>query len=738
MVVALVAATARTVLDQRVPVPGRDTWVTEDSDSFYQMRRVDRAIREGHVAGTDPALSFPDGSPIPWPPYYTALVTALVAPFAPDDADGRRAYLERRVASWPCVFGSATSVVAALAAGVIAGPAAALLAGLLHALSPAAIAYSYLGNGDHHAWAALLAGVMLALVSLAFRPGAAQRSGTGARYGAAAGIVAGVALGSWVGSLLTVLLVQITLGVLLVRASRRPVAALAPFGATFHGTAALALLPAVLASPWNAVDPWMVVNLSWFHLAWLGAGALVFVPGLRPMSRAAATRYPMLVAAAIVVVAAVLFGANAGPAAGIRQGFAWIARNDAFMGGVWESRGLLGSHAAFRPEGLLGWGIVALPFAWGWMAWRAFRRRELELLPWAVALPVLTAQAMRQLRFADALTLPMAVAVAWGVVELWKAKRPPLPAPAAAFALVALGLVLDGGTVSRAAGRVTAPDRSAPTSPPNEVTRGLAEWIRGHTPREPDAAVLASWSWGHLIEWVADRPSVATNFGPFVGEEAFRVPARFLLSEDPAEAESLLSARNARWVLVTTWLPNRLTHLAREVDARLESRYVEPDSPVESLRLKMAWYETMGARLLFNGRVARPDGGFGESIDFLRAVHVSKRRDPRYGAGDDARPAGWVWEHVPGAVVEAAGEPGEHLEMQIVIRYPNGYEVVWTRSAAAGSDGTARLRVPYATDSRNGDGASLGPARWRFEGREGMLVIPERAVRMHTALHIDS
>jgi len=95
LVVVLVAVAAtswflRDLHHQRVRAPDGETWVTTDPDTHYHCRRVERAILEGRVASTDERLSFPDGSAIPWPPYYDGLVAATLAPFVPDDPGARR------------------------------------------------------------------------------------------------------------------------------------------------------------------------------------------------------------------------------------------------------------------------------------------------------------------------------------------------------------------------------------------------------------------------------------------------------------------------------------------------------------------------------------------------------------------------------------------------------------------------------------------------------------------------
>lgn len=750
LVVCALSWTVRELQHQKIPVPGAGTWVTSDKDSLYHMRRVERMLEGEGLAARDPFLSFPDGSAIPWPPYYTALAWAWTAPGAPDDPALRHAWIERKVASLPRLFGVATSAAAALAAGALAGPGAALFAGASHALSVASVVTSRVGNGDHHAFVAFLAAVSLLLLSRALRPEALADARGSARRGVLLGVTAGVALGSWVASVLFLLPLQLVLGGMLVRHAKRPLPGLPALGTAFHLAALAALLPAVLESPWTSEQPWSVVNLAWFHPLWLLAGAAVFAPLLRMPPGPARRAWPWTVLAVLGGASALLFALDAGPAAGIREGFAWMRREDAFMGAVWESRGLFGAGAAFRPGEVLGRGYLLLPFAWAALAYVALRRDRFELLPLAVSCPVLFLQAARQVRFADLLAMPMAVLLAWGIVAAWRTR--PLAAarrrvralgPAGEVALGALLLAAAGMDHAASVERSRAAlgrDPRAPgqTEPPADLAaRDLATWIRLNTPDSADYSVLASWTWGHLVEWQARRPSVATNFGTFVGEEAFRDPARFFLAEDPAAAEAILRRRRARYVMLTSWLPNQIEPLVRAADPALRSRYVDPGADPENLALRFAWYATVGARLLLDGRGLAPDGSWAESVDFARAVHVSPGRDPRLAMRAGGMPAGWVWEHVPGATLEVEGAAGETLEVAVRVRYDaSRYELEWVRAARAGADGVARVRVPYATDAPNGDGMAAGPATWRMGAREGAVMVPARAVEEGGVLRV--
>lgn len=744
---------ARATNHQRVTLPGHESWITTDADTLYHLRRVQRALDEGlPVAETDPFLNYPYGSAIPWPPYYTLVAVAATAPFAPADHEARRAFVERRVASLPMLFGVLTSVAAALAARSLAGNTAGLIAGGLHALSLGSIAYSKSGNGDHHAFITLFAGLMTwGLAEALARPALGRREAVA--RGALVGAAAGVALGSWVASLLYIVPLQAVLGWrLAVHArqvtparqparSRQSARAQPPAGdpfpdipalaIAFHVAALLVLLPATLTSPWARESPWMVVDLTWFHPAWLALGATACAPFALLRGRALRIA-PFAVAGALALIALFLLTSDTAPAAGVREGFRWIRRENDFMASVWESRGLFGTGAAFDPFSVLGFGLIGLPFAWAAAAWQAFRRNRFELLPWAVTVPLLTLQAARQVRFADALALPMAVVLAWGAAEAVRRNRRRLPraltrAGWSPWAAAALAIALGQADAVRDTARALAAGSPGSAEEPSAIVmREMCEWIRVHT-APGDWCVLAGWNWGHTIEWAAERPSVATNFGTYVGEDSFRDPSVFLLTEDPARAETLMEARRARYVTLTSRMPETLRPMIRDVDPALEARYLKP-GPGDRADLRFEWFRTMGARLMYDGAVITPDRGAVGALGFLRLVHVSPRRDPRPNPRGEPSPAGWVWERVSGAIVEVHGAAGEEARLDFRVRYAaGGYAAEWTYTGVCGDDGVARIRVPLATDEPNGDGV-VERAAWHVGEREGTLAVPEAAV----------
>jgi len=745
LLTVVLSGLSRCAQSRAVHLAGAPGWITTDPDSHYHMRRVDRALVEGlPVAAEDDFLDFPNGSAIPWPPYATYVAWGLLSPFAPDEASARRAFVEEGVASLALVFGLLTTLVASLAGAALAGRAGAVVAGSYHALCAASIVYSRLGNGDHHSLVSFLSGAILLVVGAGFARGALEERGTALRWGIAAGALVGILLGTWVGGMMLLVALELALGWLVLRQHRDGRAGLAAYGLAFHLAALATLAPAVLASPWKETQPWMLVNLSWFHFAFLLAGAAVFAP--LPFLRGKATRaWPWIIAALLLVVGVTIATAELSLARSVREGFAWASRTNEFMAGIRESRSLFASGAEPGASELLGYPFWLLPLAWGAAAWRAFGRGELGLLPWVVATPLVLLQAVQQARFAEGLVLPMAVLLGWGAGVLFERegegslaraaralrRLPPLATGTGAVLLVALCHA--SSSVDSLQGLARPAPRPVEQEGPTRIAvRQALEWLREHSPapsREggpPDYGVLANWSHGHAIEWAAERPSIATNFGSYVGEEGFRFPARFFLSEDPREARELLAARRVRYVLATSQLPDHLNAMIAQAAPERRARWVDP--AVEG-KVEPAWFRTMGARLMFDGAVFLQDQE--SHLGFLRLVYVSPIPDParRLRAPTDVAPAAWIWERVEGAQVEAWGTPGTMLRISVDVHYPGvGKLLRWRGSAVADERGRAMVRVPYAT--RGGGGGQRPPrARWRFGNFDGELELSDAAAR---------
>ena len=747
--VALLALVVRETCDLRhARVQGQPEagWFTLDPDSLYHMRRTARTLDEGlPPAESDERMNAPQGASIPWPPYYTYVTWAACLPFAPDAADARQQHIEQRVAVLPALFAAATCVLLALAAWQLTRTrpeserlCAAAIAGGSYALLGASLQTSAIGNGDHHAWVVLLLAAIVCVASEALSASALQDARASLRSGIALGVLCALLVGSWVGGLVYVVLLELALGAALFAHARAEQRGLPALGVSLHLVWAAAIAPAVLSSPWRDVEPWMMVNLSWLHLAHPLVGALVFLPLLQA-SDARRTRWPWLVAGALGVLGIALTFGDFALARGVREGFAWAARSNEFMAFITESQPLL-----WGPIGsskltlqLLGYGGLLAPLLWGWLVASAWRERRLELALLCVLFPALLAQALAQRRFADALGVPLALTLALPLAALIQRFVAPASGLSSALGL-GFALASNWPTLQLAQERAES-SWSADERDPARERRALYERLRALPGR--DEAVLASWDHGHALEWIADRPSIATNFGSYLGADSYLDPWRFFLETDPRLAEELLLRRHARHVL----MPGDFTK-----DLEVMLRLLRPDERRAYLLIPRAgavftsqrFLDTLAGRLLMGGRTADLEqrGLVGDSLDFLRLVHVSPSFLPfappvRHTSG--AVRTGWIWERVAGARLEIAGTRGERVQLVLELESPiAGERWSWVGSGLVGDDGLARVRVPYSTDAPNGDTLARGPARISVGARTLELAIREADVAAGNAVPV--
>ncbi|MFT7517020.1 MAG: asparagine N-glycosylation enzyme membrane subunit Stt3 [Myxococcota bacterium] len=676
--------------------PGSDQWYSLDSDGMYHMRRLSEYRQaDGMPSARDEALNYPHGAIIPWPPYYTLVADRLVT------ADATDAEIEMEMGSLPLYFSVITSLLVALGALMIAGRGAAVIAGLLHALSYGSAHYGGLGVADHHALVALLNVLILCCFSLMSRFGGFSSIRFCIGAAGIGGAAVGLMLGIWVGALMYLVPLQLVCLWWLYDYFNRQVVL---FVSLFHLSALVVLLPAILQSPWLVDYPWMVINLSYFHLLWLALGILLPLPLYFSSSIAFTHRYVQRTLMIGGAIAAVIFAFDFPPASGILEGFAWVSRVDAFMSGIAESAPLVGASSGGFAEFAvwIGWSVVMLPFAYFW-AWRKRGFLTPILLPWLVVLLPLFIQACAQRRFADALSGPLAVVAAvsvWHWLERTKFNTLIKTSIAGAFIVA-----------TQFAGIVQAVNHSeSSTNDPVAVAEHkLFSWI---AEQQPDSrSVLAAWDFGHTIEWTAKRPSIATNFGSYIGRDSFVDPAIFFMTEDFAVAEEILSKRKVQYIVVTSRLPDLLASHVLRIDADVKEYRQIVASKAQQLTKK--WFTTMAAQV-FNFGDADGAAGPAPSIPFLRLVHVSPTLVVVAEQLGTRTAAGRIWEYVKGARVTGVSQPNSSVSIEIDFAFfDNGKRLVsnsWTSSAVCDAQGHFEIRVPYCSGS-NRD-AQVSEMRW--------------------------
>jgi dolichyl-diphosphooligosaccharide--protein glycosyltransferase len=217
----------------------------------------------------------------------------------------------------------------------------------------------------------------------------------------------------------------------------------------------------------------------------------------------------------------------------------------------------------------------------------------------------------------------------------------------------------------------------------------VAQWIGEHTPgtsgylepaASPEYSVLSDWTDGHILEYVARRPTVTNNFGDDIGEENMELAEAYYRAPEP-EAVRLLERLGARYVV----------HEGRRVRTRWEAG---PDSMLSRL-------------YFFDGQEGRRSvairAGLAQEVRFAaEAVRhhrlVFETGQAPYPA-KGMRPAFKVYEYVPGALVSGRALPGSRVKARISIETQTGRRFDFVSSTRTDAAGRYELRLPYANTS---------------------------------------
>jgi len=680
-----------------------------DDASYHVRRALYSFVNFPSVLTFDPYIAYPDGAPVPIPPLYDWLLAAVARLF------GDSVLAFERVAAWASPVLSALTVVPIYAIGRrLGGPAVGLGAAFLFALLPASSNRSGVGNPDHHAAVALLAACWLAsLVAEAMADrGSRPRLPRVILHSA---VMAAMML-VWSGSLLYLILGEGARLVASAVVGRHPDRLLAQSGS--------ALLAAGLIAPWLAHagsplgGPFSTTELSWMHFVVALALALLcgglaalerFRPqpvGWRRASRAAALG--LLIALPLLSLDALREP--------LTSGTGFLAKQDVWAESNAEQQPLFASSPGKLPATrLFGWYAFLIPLVPLLVVLRA-RGNPPEvvfvMLVWTTALGLLT---LGQVRYAMDFAVAGSVIFAWALVAArnWVAPRLPRNGRFATGLVLAVGLALLwpalevhgrrlGGVIDRAL--ASAPRSRAGLSSRQSAVR-FAEEVRGATPETagflepgvlPEYGLLVPPTLGHLFVYVARRPVAANNMGPYLDAEKFHEARRFFFEVD-SEAEALAIAER---------LGTRF----------LVSRAAAPRGPQHGAFV----------RQLHHRDGAATDGR--PHLERFRLVTEGPRRG-RQRPRRRQRPVPYkLFERVEGAVLEARGAPGELLEAEVPIVTPLGRSFRFRAVARADPSGTARVRVPYATDAST-PVRPVGPYTVRFADDRWRIQVPDAAVR---------
>jgi len=672
------------------------------SETFYHLRRIQyAAVNPADFLSTDRYLNFPHGGQPMWSPTFDWLLAQLVrlADVAHDPAA-----MELLLVWVPPIIGASTVVALYGIAQHYFNTRVAFLAATLLCFLPANTWYSQIGFVDLPVVVAFMTLLLLGAGTALLGQAQETSSPTTACLGRAVflGVAMGASLLIWPGALAYVAIIQLGFGILvLTAASRESAIGWARTVAFAHFIACIAVAPWSAGNEWDRWGSFSPVVLSNFQPIWFAACALGFalLAELWRLGSGAETRLgrslSALVMATAGLVAALLLLPELGEAVG--HGWAWLSADESLRAGGAETAPLF--HAgSTRVQELCTRFVYLTPVALALVAWdrRASLTPSLRLLfGWGIVLFLATLMQRRFMTSASvvyALFLAAALEVVFRRLvwrDAWS-----LPARAGAVAIFAavVGWALWPSLASYGVDVVNLqhasrgePLRLVEAKHSLRLKTSAAQWLRRHSPdtagffdrtRQPEYAVLAPRSDGHVFRYTGRRPVVQSDFGNAFGQANFELADRYYSSRSEPEAVSILEEMGVRYVVASSSETPRVGGYGlRSMSARLSLPQGSTEQSVDS---GMSESKVPVTRLAHH-----------------RLIYESATFDGRRG---EARSDYKLYEVVPGARVEGRAPPGTRVEARLRLSAEPEGEVLFLAASEADASGRYALTVPYPNE----------------------------------------
>jgi dolichyl-diphosphooligosaccharide--protein glycosyltransferase len=646
-------------------------------------------------------MNFPDGAAIPWPPLFDHL--AASAAMVIGGGDPSRDLVERVAACVPVVFGVLTVPLVAALAWLLLGRRYVVATAFLVSVLPAHVLFSSVGRFDQHvAEVFFLAWVALAFAS-SWRPGFSTAGSLLADGLLGMGIC--LAFWTWQGSALHLLFITAFTGLWHALApagceSTVRVARSLARGGAFGGGLMLASLAAF--APLGTIANMDLLAVSGFHVAVTGVVAcfgafLWFLHRLKLTSTALQRLLGVAVAAVVPATAAVTL--IPGFWGAIRHGLIALGRGNDWYRNIQEFDPLL--FAGFKPVwvevadtmSLFGLGLVLLPVAIVWVirGRREFGPDSVNIFFLVVCTVFFLVLALARQRFVIYLSVPLALCIAllWRKVASAIAERLTRRSPGVLVTAV-VGLVIIIPSLGW-----YAEEAAAESDPTEQDLVETLQWLRGRDAPDPShPAVLAEWSYGHHIEYLADRPVVANPFGTDIGPDAMADSAQFFLAQDPSDAERIVTKRHVDYVMLTNPVVEAYFALAFAPAGTAPVVNVKR-ALLSEMRVDVTdrFWGLVASRLyFFDGMV--PTGYAGEALGGYRLVYESPSDESWQGRSAKTFK---IFGCVPGVRLSVLTSPGSRVTARTTLTTNQGRVANWASTVVADAPGSASIRLPYAT-----------------------------------------
>lgn len=281
--------------------------------------------------------------------------------------------------------------------------------------------------------------------------------------------------------------------------------------------------------------------------------------------------------------------------------------------------------------------------------------------------------------------------------------------------------------------------RDLPRHTPFMIRGSMQEalvWIRLNTPatshfltphKKPEYGVMARWEYGGWIEYVAERPAIATLFGSET--HGLKESAALFLSTDETKFLGIMDAEGARYLILSKTLgalPDYARLLGRETSGYFSAendgygRTVLKAGPkffdLVHIRLYLMDGQPFAEPVRVNGvpgmRLVYESAGESDIRDFFQEIKEIK-----------------VFERVPGAVIRGHARPGERVFAEGIAHTNRDRAFYVSAGAFADAKGVFELRVYYPSKAPHENGIGVaGPYTVRAGQKSYRVTVTENAV----------
>jgi dolichyl-diphosphooligosaccharide--protein glycosyltransferase len=672
------------------------------ADPYYHVRRVWlTALDYPRLLQFDSYLNFPVGSYIQWPPGFDYLLASICrAVLGPDPTlyeAGRVCVLVSPFLGVPAV-----ALVAAMGFRWFGGHAG-LLAAFFTAMNFNMVHVSRVGRVDHHMLEPFFLMLVLYLFQRAYDSGGALKR-----------LPAGLALAvSFLFVPIAIVFPPILLGFLFLKGAvdvlrGRYDGRLLGAGVWTFFWSFLFTLPLSMTSHFARAGQFEAGSLSLFQPAMLLC-ALLLAVGFRAaasLERKVSLRFlPLFLLATAALATPLLF---LPPIKGV---WMFLLKSDPIASSITESQSVLdyGVVNYVKRSPLL----IALPALFLWALYTAKRERGI-VAPlcayWLAATAVLGAV---QIRLAPLLVPAFSLALA-GLLQkgIERASENGVLRRAGA-APVLLLLVLMGSTYPALESYARSESEYlTPTMRSLGMVFDSLLWLRDQTPvtshlaaphKKPEYGVMASWDFGHYLNFYAGRPNISNPFSQLkTNREGILNAARFFAEPDGERAAELCRRLGARYILT------------EEQDIRMHLHYLglkeEAPPGLDDEQAAGRYLSATGRRLYYlDGSAVNRQGVTVEALGHFRLVYESRHDSGLKEESGAGLSAFKVFEFVEGVRVHGRTAPATEVSAVVPVLTNRGRSFQYLTRTRSDAEGRYGFTLPYSiTGGTYGTGAA-GP-----------------------------